>query len=155
MGGDRHNNVVDAVFRALPPAGITALRFDFSSSDLATAQAETIEALGALAPAPHFLVAYSFGGGVAATITDERIAGYALVAPAITLFSPAIGADPRPKLVLAAEHDQLFGPDALDVASADWTNVEHATITSADHFFGGRTDAVVEAVVAWLRRVAP
>jgi alpha/beta superfamily hydrolase len=154
MGGDRHNRVVDALYRALPCAGVTALRFDFSSSTLDAARAETIEALDLLDTPPLFVVAYSFGGGVAATITDERIAGYALVAPAISMFTPAIGADPRPKVVLAAEHDQFFAPDALAAATTDWTNVDLATITGADHFFGGRTDAVVAAVLDWLRRVA-
>ena len=30
MGGDRHNNVVSALYEALPPEGVTALRFDFT-----------------------------------------------------------------------------------------------------------------------------
>ena len=48
MGGDRYNNVVSALFEALPAAGVTALRFDFKSSDLEVAAAQTVEALGLL-----------------------------------------------------------------------------------------------------------
>ena len=155
MGGNRFNNVVDALYRALPPAGITAVRFDFSSSDVATARAETIEAVALVEDEPHFLVGYSFGGGVAAAIADELVAGHVLVAPAITMIPPAIGGDPRPKLVLAAEHDQFFAPDAVAAATSGWSNVELTTIAGADHFFGGRTDAIVAAVLGWFRRVAP
>ena len=82
MGGDRYNNVVSALFDTLPPEGITALRFDFSSSNVDTAATETLEALELLEDAPRFLVAYSFGGGVAATIADPSVAGWFLIAPA-------------------------------------------------------------------------
>ena len=45
MGGDRFNNVVSELYRALPPAGVTAIRFDFSSSKIDVSAEETIEAL--------------------------------------------------------------------------------------------------------------
>lgn len=154
MGGDRYNNVVSALFEALPEAGIAALRFDFSSSDLDVAAAETTNALDLLSFSPRFLVGYSFGGGVAATITDERIAGWYLIAPALTMFEPAIGDDPRPKGIAAAEHDHFFSPGRLELATAEWTATEQSTISGADHMFVGRTDEVVKQCLAWLTQAA-
>jgi len=159
MGGDRFNNVVSALYQALPSARMTALRFDFSTSSVDIAAQEAIEAIEALdqlpEDVPRFLAGYSFGGGIASTITDERIAGWFLAAPALSAVEPAIGDDPRPKLVVAAEHDQFFPPSRLEAATADWKATEVTTIPGADHFFAGRSDAVAESCVAWIRRVAP
>ncbi|MEY2449751.1 MAG: uncharacterized protein QOH79_3227 [Acidimicrobiaceae bacterium] len=154
MGGDRYNNVVDALYRDLPAEGVSALRFDFSSSDLDDAVADTMAALDRMTSEPRFLVAYSFGGGVAATISDERIAGWYLIAPALTMFEPAIGDDPRPKAVVAAEHDRFFSPARLEVATADWIATEYSTISGADHMFAGHADEVTTQCLAWLRRAA-
>jgi alpha/beta superfamily hydrolase len=154
MGGDRHNNVVTALYDALPPEGITALRFDFSSSNVDTAATEALEALDLLEDAPRFVIAYSFGGGVAATIDDLGVAGWFLIAPALTMVEPAIGDDPRPKAIVAGEHDRFFSPARLQAASADWKETEHTTIAGADHMFVGRCDEIVNESLEWLKRVA-
>jgi uncharacterized protein len=155
MGGDRFNNVVSELYNALPPAGVTAIRFDFSSSAADAAAEEAIEALGLLPDdLPRFLVGYSFGGGVAATIADDRAAGWFLAAPALSLLQPAIGSDPRPKLIAAAEHDRFFPPEQLEAATAGWQNTEHTVVGGADHFFVGRTEVVAARCLEWLRRVA-
>jgi alpha/beta superfamily hydrolase len=154
MGGDRYNNVVDTLYRALPAEGVTALRFDFSGSDLETATADTMAALDRMTAEPRFVVAYSFGGGVAATIDDERVAGWYLIAPALTMFEPAIGDDPRPKGIAAAEHDHFFSAARLEVVTADWASTERTTITGADHMFVGRTDEVAKRCLEWLRKAA-
>jgi uncharacterized protein len=138
MGGDRFNNVVTALFEALPPAGITALRFDFSSSKVDVATAEAVEMLDLLETAPRFLVGYSFGGGIASQLTDDRIAGRVLVAPPSQLL------DQR-DFVIAAEHDQWFTPEKLQ---AD------AVVGGADHFFAGRTDEVVKLTRDYLTQAA-
>ena len=154
MGGDRYNNVVDTLYRLLPAEGVSALRFDFSGSGLDVAVTDTMAALERMTAEPRFLVAYSFGGGVAATIDDERVAGWYLIAPALSMFEPAIGDDPRPKGIAAAEHDRFFSPARLEVATADWVSTERSTITGADHMFVGRTDEVAKQCLAWLRQVA-
>lgn len=155
MGGDRRNPVVSALFEALPAAGVLAARFDFSSADVDIAAAEVLDALELLdADRPRYLVGYSFGGGVAATIDDERIAGWVLVAPALSMVAPSIGADGRPKLVLAAAHDQWFGPTVLGEATAGWSASTCEVIEGADHFFAGRTAAVAAAACGWVRRTA-
>ena len=134
MGGDRFNNVVSALYDALPAAGVTAARFDFSSSNVDTAVGETVEMLDLVSPAPRFVIGYSFGGGVAARMSDDRIAGRCLIAPPPWRESP-------PAYVIAAEHDQFFTIDDLQ---------PDAVVTGADHFFVGRTDEVVRLVLKWL-----
>jgi uncharacterized protein len=152
MGGDRFNNVVGELFRILPSAGITTIRFDFSSSDIETAAGETLEALDTLPDdgAPRFLVGYSFGGGVAATITDQRLAGWFLAAPALAMVHPTIGTDARPKLIAAAEHDRFFPPDQLTSATKDWQATTVTPIPGADHFFVGRADLVAQRCIEWI-----
>ena len=140
MGGDRFNNVVSALFAALPPAGVTAARFDFSSSNVDTATAETLEMLDVVSPDPRFVVGYSFGAGVAARLSDERVAGRCLIAP-----PPWTGSRPS-AYVIAAEHDQFFAVADLE---------PDAVVTGADHFFGGRTDEVVRLVLEWLTEFKP
>jgi len=152
MGGDRFNNVVSALFDALPDAGVSALRFDFSSSNLEMAATETLAALDRMPATPTFLVGYSFGGGVAATIDDERVAGWFLVAPALSMVDPTIGGDPRPKAIAAAEHDHFFSPSRLESATDDWEATEHSTISGADHMLVGRTDEVTKQCLDWLVR---
>src|SRR4051812_30636129 len=137
MGGDRHNNVVTALFDALPPAGVTAARFDFSSSNVDTATAETIEMLDVVSPEPRFVIGYSFGGGGAAHVSDDRIAGRCLIAPPPWRESE----ESPPAYVIAAEHDQFFNVEDLQ---------PDAVVTGADHFFVGRTDEVVRLVLGWL-----
>jgi alpha/beta superfamily hydrolase len=154
MGGDRYNNVVEALYGLLPDEGVSALRFDFSGSELDVAVADTMAAIERMPTEPRFLVAYSFGGGVAATIDDERIAGWYLIAPALTMFEPVIGDDPRPKAVVAAEHDRFFSPARLEAATAEWEATERTTITGADHMFVGRTDDVAKQCLEWIRQAA-
>src|SRR5687767_6345942 len=135
MGGDRFNNVVSALYEALPHAGVTALRFDFSSSDVAVATAEAVEMLDLLDVDPIHLVGYSFGGGIASQLNDHRIAARVLVAPPPQLLE-------HRDFVIAAEHDQWCTPEHL---AAD------AVVGGTDHFFAGRTAEVVALVLDHLR----
>lgn len=149
MGGNRHNNVISALYEALPAAGVTAYRFDFESSDLTTARHQTIESISGMT-APVVLVGYSFGGGIAATVEHPSLLGWYLIAPALSMVESLIGADPRPKHVVSAEHDTFFTPAALTAATADWAATTHSTVTGADHFFGGIAHQVAAACAAWV-----
>jgi alpha/beta superfamily hydrolase len=159
-GGDRHNAVVDRVFHALAAAGIASLRFDFrgggehAGDDLRGAielMAEPAEG----AARPLWLVGYSFGADVALATDDGRVAGWAAIAPPLRFGDgpprPAEG-DPRPALVLAAEHDQFNPPDRVRDATKTWPTVDVDVIPMADHFLAGATGTVADKVVAWLKR---
>lgn len=152
MGGDQYNNVVTALYEALGAAGITPHRFDFASADPMRGREEAIAAIDA-AEASIFLVGYSFGGGIAATVTHPALAGWCLIAPALTLITPTIGADPRPKFVLGAQDDAWFGPDVLRAATEGWLDATHAVLPGADHFFAGRAaDQAADLVLRYIER---
>jgi alpha/beta superfamily hydrolase len=144
MGGNQHNNVVSGLYDALDDA----VRFDFASADLGVATGQVIEHL---ADGPAWLVGYSFGGGVASLVDDPRVLGWFLVAPALAMVDPIIGADPRPKHVLAAERDMFFPPDSLAEATAGWAATTHDTVPGADHFFVGHETDVAARCAAWLQ----
>jgi alpha/beta superfamily hydrolase len=160
-GGDRHNIVVDTFFRRLPSAGISVLRFDFRSDDLAAAQADVTAALDrAFADdQPLWLVGYSFGGDVALSAGDSRVAGWIAVAPPFRFgsgdgdgdaASPTAASDERPVLLLAADHDQFNPPDRMREEASTWRNTTVEAIAGADHFMAGATARVVDATLAWL-----
>jgi alpha/beta superfamily hydrolase len=150
-GGNRFNIVVEALYRALPPAGVSALRFDFSSSDLAVAAGEVV-AVVEEGSSPVVLVGYSFGADVATTVADDRVAGWFLIAP--PLVDPgadrAIAGDPRPKAIAVPEHDQFSPPGRTRHLTESWTNTTVTDVPGADHFLAGQTGLVVDQVVAWL-----
>jgi len=154
-GGDRHNIVVDALFRALPAAGIAALRFDFRGAG-GGEQDDVLAALdrlaGDVAGVPLWLVGYSFGADVALGVDDPRLAGWVAVAPPLRFGSPPVPAagDPRPALVLVPEHDAYAPPDRIGPATDAWPAVTVEVVPMADHFLVGAAADVAATVTAWL-----
>lgn len=155
-GGDRRNIVVDALFRALPAAGIAAVRFDFVSSDVAGGAADAVAALDLLPDGlPPAVVGYSFGAVVATFVDDPRVVGWALVAPPLGLLDAGpVGTDDRPKLVLAPAHDQFCPPAAVRSSTDGWSATTVEEVPSADHFLAGATAAVARRVVDWVAALA-
>lgn len=152
-GGDRFNNVVEALFTALPAAGLAALRFDFRSGagDGITERLDVVAALDALTErvdAPPSLAGYSFGAAVALATADARISSIVAIAPPLSMMPtppPSV-----PTLVLTPRHDQFCPPDAARAIVDSWNDCSFETIESADHFLVGHAAAVAERVVAWL-----
>lgn len=162
FGGDRHNPVVDALFRALPAQGVAALRFDFrpgAGADPRGAQADVEAALarlaGAVGPAvPLWLAGYSFGADVALAVDDPRHRGWAVVAPPLRFGDPPApaGGDRRPVLMVVPEHDQFSPPAAARAATAAWPAAEVAVVPRADHFLAGAAASAAGAVADWIAR---
>jgi len=159
-GGDRHNPVVDGIFRTLAGADVTTLRFDFRrGGDGGSGEPEDVLAgvervASHLGPGlPLWLVGYSFGADIALSVGDDRVTGWAAVAPPLRFGPPprATLGDPRPVLVVAAEHDQFSPPDHLREVAATWPDATVTVVPGADHFLGGAADRVADAVLAWLR----
>ena len=146
-GGNQHNNVIAALFASLDGAS----RFDFVSSDLPAATGQVREHLEA---GPAWLVGYSFGGGVASLVDDPRVLGWCLIAPALAMVEPVIGPDPRPKHVLAAEHDRFFSPASLRGHTAAGPATTHDIVAGADHFFVGHERDVAARCATWLAEAA-
>jgi uncharacterized protein len=157
MGGNRLNAVVDALYRALPPAGVSAVRFDFASSDRSQAAEQTIEVIDTVMIRPLVLVGYSFGAAIATMVNDDRLAGWFLIAPPLRLVDSEhqlIGAEPRPKALAIPEFDQFSPPTETGRATEDWINTETSVVPGADHFLGRGVDDVVTQALAWLRSPA-
>lgn len=156
-GGDRHNIVVDRIFRTLADAGVTVLRFDFrdsGSDEQHDVWAAVEEIARHLEPGrPLWLVGYSFGADIALAVGDERVAGWAAVAPPLQFGPPpcAAGGDSRPVLVLAPQHDQFTPPDHLRDVTAPWADATVTVVDGADHFLAGAAGRVAAAVLEWLR----
>lgn len=155
-GGNRHNMVVDAVFRTLPTTGFRALRFDFRAEhgDGVAETADVVAAIDAVTAGqavdiPVFVVGYSFGAGVALRTADRRIRAVVAIAPPL----PTMPVDPPPTvpvLVLTPRHDQYCPPDVAEPIVATWPDAEIDIVESADHFLAGHTAAVARHAVAWL-----
>jgi uncharacterized protein len=158
QGGTMRSIVISALFAALPDAGVACLRFnfrgveasggehDFGDAERHDARA-AIEALaGHLPPgAPLVLAGWSFGADVTLSVDDERLAAwFAVAAPLHFLHGvETVAEDPRPKLLVLAERDEICPPADVEAAVATWTNTTVAVVSGASHFFIGRTDALV------------
>jgi alpha/beta superfamily hydrolase len=154
-GGDRFNNVVTALFAALPVAGVAALRFDFRRQ-FSGGAGERLDAIAALdvldrevPEVPLVAIGYSFGAIVALHLDDDRVAALGLVAPPLAMV-PDVGAPRVRTLVLTPAHDQFSPPAATEPIVAGWASCEHRVIEMADHSLVGHTRNVADVVTAWL-----
>lgn len=159
FGGDRFDNVVDALFRALPDVGIAALRFDFrpgsgaDGGDLSEERADAVTALDVLAERfpglPLFVVGYSFGAAVGLGVDHTGVRARVAIAPplAVMRVEPPT---PLPTLVLVPAHDQFSPPDTVTPIIATWPSTTMEVVESADHFMAGRAAAVATRAAAWL-----
>ncbi len=158
-GGDRFNHVVDALFRALPSAGVAALRFDFRAV-FDDGRGERLDAFAApdlsagRVDGPVVAVGYSFGALIALALDDARLAATVAVAPPLALGGSS---EPptRPTLVLTPVHDQFSPPDASERVIDAWrrgstVTIEHRAIDMADHSLVGHTASVARAAVDWI-----
>lgn len=159
-GGSMHANVVEALFRSLPPAGAAVVRFNFrgaggSSGTHDNGDAEQLDvkaaieyAVGRWPGANLVLAGYSFGADVSLAVDVADVSGWLAIAPPLRIIDRdkliALN-DQRPKTLVGATHDQ-FNPYSDLVASTDaLPNVTVVEAEGADHFFAVGLDRVVEA----------
>ena len=150
-GGNRYNNMVDALFGALPPAGFVAIRFDFRDEhdNGVGERLDVVAALDALGDRglPTFVAGYSFGALVALATTDERVQAIVAIAPPLSTTTPPPAV---PTLVLSPSNDQFCPPDLAAPIVATWPDAEARPITGTDHFLSGATASIAATTVAWL-----
>jgi len=154
-GGNRHNNVVQALFDALSAAGVAALRFDFRA-DFDDGRGEQLDAIAALdalhvrlPDLPIIATGYSFGAAIVSALNDARITTKVLIAPPLAAMPTTRGMD-VPTLVLTPAHDQFSAPDATEAIISQWPQTTHKTIASADHFLNGRTELVARRALSFI-----
>jgi hypothetical protein len=168
QGGSMRSLVTSELFRALPAERIAVLRFNFRGVEHSEGvhgggvdeHLDVVAALDRLRAAtdaaPLVLAGWSFGADVAATVVDERLAGWFLIAPPLRVL-PAdafvVGTDPRPKHLAVPEHDAFRPPDAARAATTGWMNTTVEVVAGADHFLVGRTAKVATSLVAFVDRL--
>jgi hypothetical protein len=168
QGGSMRSLVTSELFRSLPDARIAALRFNFRGVEGSEGthgggvdeRHDIVAAIDRLRLAtdarPLVLAGWSFGADVAASVLDDRLAGWFLIAPPLRIV-PApdfvAGADPRPKLLVVPEHDMFRPPASAREATADWANTTVEVIAGADHFLVGRTAKAAALLVELVRQL--
>jgi alpha/beta superfamily hydrolase len=148
-GGDRHSHVVRALQEAASRADCHSIAIDFRGVgnsggfhddgdserlDLAAAceLADMIEP-----ECPIIMSGYSFGSVVGLNVSNPWIAGWVAVAPPAQMMKslPSAANNPRPKILIAAEHDQFTTPDEMAAAVSTWSNCEIISAPGVDHSF--------------------
>ena len=161
-GGNRHNPMVDAVYRALPQVGIATLRFDFRArfddgiGERHDATAAIDELRRQVPDVAVIATGYSFGAMIALALPDDQLAGRVLIAPPLG-HSAAPAEVSTATLVLTPAHDQFAPPDVARPIVDSWPDADFEVIASADHFIAGQTSVVSDRVVGlvsdrWLPR---
>ena len=89
---------------------------------------------------------------LALSIRDETHSGWCAIALPLRWLddAAATGADPRPKLVLLAEHDEFRPAGEVRAVTSTWTATRTEVIGGASHFFVGRTARLIDAVDEWI-----
>lgn len=171
-GGDMENPVVVRAAEVCRDAGLATLRFDFRGVGTSTGQHDEgrgeVDDLGAAldhltqalpAGTPVAALGYSFGATIAARMaTRRRLAGVALVAPALAMKALAnlegLADVSGPMLIVAGTADSYCPPEALEQLARTVPRATIRTIEGADHFFFGKLFPLGEAVAAWAREIA-
>jgi len=164
-GGTMRSIVISALFDALPARGVACLRFNFrgvegSDGVYGEGREEPHDVRAAIDDAagrldvPLVLVGWSFGADMTLTVVDDRLTGWVGIAPPLRFRAAAdyerVGADPRPKLLILAAHDEFREPSAVTAEVSGWRATHVEVVPGASHFFVGRTDRVVELTAAFV-----
>ena len=162
-GGSMRAFVTSALFQALPPNGLAVLRFNFrgvgtsggtygdgidEQLDLRAA----IDHAAAWAVGPLVVSGWSFGADVSLAVLDDRISAWFAVAPPLRILPPEAflaAAEMRPKQLVVPERDAFNPPDDARARTAGWINTVLTVVPGADHFLVGRTEPVVDALLAF------
>ncbi len=161
-----NNNVVDALWRALPPVGMLAFRFNFrgvggSEGRFEKGIGETRDVKGALrflsdagyGGLPSFLAGYSFGAYVIhlmAALPNSR--GIIMVSPPVSMmaFDPGRLSE-HPFLFVSGDQDAFCRPRDLDnLVSALEGDIKREVFPGVDHFWLGKEGLLVETVRSWI-----
>ncbi|MDE3203270.1 MAG: hypothetical protein KGQ66_03495 [Acidobacteriota bacterium] len=153
-GGNRHHPFIDGLYRRLPALSVPTVRFDFNTSEMAGARAQTAEVVrqaGHRWPGvPVMLMGYSFGAAVAAGTGEAPVGAWFLLAPpAVMLADSTIGLRPGTKAVVVPEFDQYSTPALTAEAVSGWSDTEVSVLAGCDHFLGTVTPAV-DLAAAWV-----
>jgi len=164
-GGSMHNNVVDALLKALWRCGYATLRFNFrgvgaSDGEHSGGVGETDDAKAALrfllaqanvAKEHAVMAGYSFGAAVAmrAGAQMNEVDTIALVALPVGMGDFSQPTSSKKIAMVAGDRDSYCpGPRIMEVAKSCGGRLK--MIEGADHFFGGYEDTLSDSLVELL-----
>jgi alpha/beta superfamily hydrolase len=168
MGGTMRSIVISALFDALPPVGVTCLRFNFrgvesSEGSYDDGNLERVDVESAVAElhqrlngaVPIVVTGWSFGADMALSVRVDRLAAWLAIAAPLRFVHDLDGLadDPRPKLLALAQHDEVRDPNEVAALAEGWSNTEVQIVGGASHFFMGRTDRLVELARGYIDRL--
>src|SRR5262249_56554457 len=106
---------------------------------------------------PLNLTGRAFGAYRALSVRDERVDAWLAIAPPLVVVHDVDGlaADPRPKLLALAQHDEYRDPAEVTEIAEPWANTDVQVVGGASHYFVGSTDRLVGAAAGYLDRLAP
>jgi len=163
-GGNMLNNVVVAIWQALPRYSIAAFRFNFrgvgesgGSFGEGIAEREDVEAALDFAESTTGidterigLAGYSFGGVVALPVAlgDKRVSMLAIVSSPISDSNlEQLTGYGKPFLYVIGDADQMLPLEQVEQQIKDFLNPEqYQVISGADHFLGGYEEEVAQIV---------
>ncbi len=170
-GGDMWNPLIDHLFRALPAAGVAALRYNFRGTGSSggrhdEGRAERLDTEAAFDAAAQLAAeqadddatpavvsaGWSFGGDVSLAADHDGLAAWIGIAAPLRIVDPATMSapnDPRPKLLLVPQHDQFRSPAEAAEITQHWTNSQLEVIAGGDHFLMGHARAVAEQITSF------
>jgi alpha/beta superfamily hydrolase len=162
FGGSMRAVVVSPLFAELPAHGADCLRFNFrgvegSQGTYDNGIGERVDAQAAVS-AQHAAVpgvalvclGFSFGADVAQHVVDGPDAWVLIAPPLRSEPAPAFTDDPRPKLVVLAEHDDFRALAEAQAITSTWRATRIEVVPGASHFFVGRQERVTELDVDFL-----
>jgi uncharacterized protein len=168
-GGDMDSHVVVTAAEASRRHGLATLRFNFrgvgaSGGAWDEGHGEQADVRAAIAylreqlqpPRRVALAGYSFGAAMAAMVAagGESLSGLALIAPPLAApswRSPGRLGAVGPVVVVAGDRDAYCPHDALTALEGALPEARVTVIPHADHFFGGASDALADAIEGWAR----
>jgi alpha/beta superfamily hydrolase len=169
FGGTMRSLVISALFDALPRSGCECVRFNFrgveaSGGEYGHGDGERLDAAAAVAflsgrlpdGVPLILTGWSFGADVALSCSEPSIAGWLLIASPLRFCREPelVTADPRPKYVVLAQHDEFRAADDVTREIESWHNAAVHVVGGASHFFVGRTENVTSHALAFVDSLA-
>lgn len=168
-GGTMRSIVISALFEELPRVGTTCLRFNFRGVERSEGvydegNLERLDADAALAALglalddpsmPRVVAGWSFGADMALSVRADVVSAWLAIAAPLRYVHDVDGlaGDPRPKLLVLAQHDEVRDPGEVAATAAAWANTDLQVVGGASHFFVGRTDRLVELAVAYVDRL--
>lgn len=171
-GGSMRGGLIPGLAHALADKGFVVLRFNFrgvgesegrfdaghgEKQDVAAA-VETLLARDDVDSNRLYLAGWSFGSlvGLEYGVDDDRLAGFALVAPPTDgLDESFMAADTRPKLVVVGERDQFAKVGKLKRWTENMAGPARVVVLDdTDHFLSGREQDGFDIIASFLSGLA-